>query len=203
MRKTLLLDVDGVLIRDRVLLNHVKSSVVRYVRTKISKDSNPTQVNNFLYKTYGHTAIGLEKEYGVDASDFDHRVYTPHVLDHLYDFLDTTEFQRDANFVREIIDKGHPVELFSNSPLVWSLPVALAIDTKIKTGTYMKPNTESYMKFDPLSEYIFVDDKMCNLMPVLFLENWVPVHFSDQVESKFVKTISSLEELNSSNMLRM
>jgi hypothetical protein len=156
-----------------------------------------------LYNAYGHTAIGLEKEYKVDARDFNKKVYNRHVIDHLYNFLDTSvEFENNAQIVRRILSMGHDVELFSNSPLDWSVPVAEKIDPRVKTGTYEKPKIESYLKFDYSRDYVFVDDKMCNLMPVIFLENWIPVHFSEQKESAWVKTISSLEELNSSGTLR-
>jgi hypothetical protein len=194
MNTTLLLDVDGVLIRDRVLLNHVKSNVIRYVSKKLP-GKNASRLNNQLYKEYGHTAIGLEKEYGIDTSDFNRVVYNSHVLEHLYDFLDSKEFEKDAMIVRDILNLGHDVQLFSNSPIVWSLPVALTIDDRIQTGTYMKPKIESYLQFDQTRDYVFVDDKICNLMPVLFLENWKPVHFSPHREMEFMKTIDSLEDL--------
>jgi hypothetical protein len=198
MKKTVLLDVDGVLVRDRVLLNHVKNSVVRYVKTKIPKEYSPTQVNNLLYKTYGHTAIGLEKEYGVDASDFNNKVYTPHILDHLYDFLEfSDEFSNDLKIVRKILSMGYDVELFSNAPLVWTEPVRHAIDSfRVNNAEYSKPNLESYLRFDKSVDYIFVDDKMCNLMPSLFFKNWTPVHFSEKCENTFIPTINSLSLLS-------
>ena len=198
MKRTVLLDVDGVIIRDRVLLNHVKNNVVRYVGTKIPRGQNPVQVNNLLYKTYGHTAIGLEKEYGIDASDFNSKVYTSHVLDHLYDFLDfSDEFQKDSNIIRRILSMGYDVELFSNAPLIWTEPVRHAIDSfRVSNGEYSKPNLESYLRFDPTVDYIFVDDKMCNLMPSLFFKNWTPVHFSDRCENTFIRTINSLSLLS-------
>lgn len=198
MKRTILLDVDGVIIRDRILLNHVRNNVVNYVRTKLPKEQNPAQVNNLLYKAYGHTAIGLEKEYGIDTSDFNSKVYTRKVLGHLDDFLEfSNEFTRDSKTIRRILSMGYDVELFSNAPLVWTEPVRRAIDDfRVSNGEYSKPKMSSYLKFDPTVDYIFVDDKMCNLLPCLFFKNWTPVHFSKNCENTFIRTIDSLDILS-------
>jgi hypothetical protein len=196
MKKTVLLDIDGVLIRDNILLNHVNNSVVSYVKTKIPKMHNSSKVNSFLYKTYGHTAIGLEKEYGVDTKDFNEKVYNIYVMDHLYNYLDTSKkFKTDATTIRHILDIGYNVELFSNSPLEWSNAVRIFIDPRLKTGVYEKPKIETYLKFDSKRDYIFVDDKLDNLRPVLFFDNWIPIHFSENVESPMVKTIHTIDEI--------
>lgn len=197
MSRTLLLDIDGVLIRDPVLLDHVKSNIIRYVYKKVPGHQNHYRLNNLLYKAHGHTAVGLKKEYGVDTRDFDAHVYTPRVLDHLDDFLDTREFQNDAEIVRNILSIGWDVELFSNAPIVWSEPVKYAIDpTRVKNnGVYEKPKIESYLKFDPSNRYVFVDDKMCNLLPTLFLDNWKQIHFTNERGSEFMTSVSSMEEL--------
>lgn len=196
MKKTVLLDIDGVLIRDNILLNHVNNSVVRYVKTKIPKMHNSSKVNSVLYKTYGHTAIGLEKEYGVDTTDFNQKVYNIYVMDHLYNYLDTSKkFKTDATTIRHILDIGYNVELFSNSPLEWSNAVRNFIDQRLKTGVYEKPKIETYLKFDSQRDYIFVDDKLDNRRPVLFFDNWTPIHFSENVESRMVKTINSVDKI--------
>lgn len=197
MSSTLLLDIDGVLIRDTVLLGHVKSNIIRYVHKKLPGHGNPQTLNNLLYRSYGHTAVGLKKEYGIDTRDFDERVYTPQVLDHLDDFLETSEFQNDAEIVRNILNIGWNVELFSNAPLVWSEPVKYAIDqVRVKNnGVYEKPKIESYLQFDPSNRYVFVDDKICNLLPTLFLDNWKQIHFTRDRGSEFMTSVSSMEEL--------
>lgn len=202
MSKTLLLDIDGVLIRNPVLLDHVKSNIIRYVYKKLPNEKNPHKINSLLYKAYGHTAIGLNKEYGIDTRDFDNRVYTPRVLDHLDSFLDTREFQDDADIVRRILSIGcWDIELFSNSPLVWSEPVKYAIDPgRIRnSGVNSKPKINTYLKFDPLRRYICVDDNVQNLIPTLFLNNWKQIHFSDKKSDEegcqFMMSVSSMDEL--------
>jgi hypothetical protein len=197
MNKTLLLDIDGVLVRDRVLLDHVKNNIVSYVHKKVPSHKNPYNLNNMLYKIYGHTAKGLKKVYKLDTSDFDTEVYDIHVLEHLYDFLETREFKNDSEIVRHVLDIGFDVEFLSNSPLVWSEPVKYAIDRfRIKNkGAYEKPDFDTYLKFDPSREYIFVDDSINNLLPTLSLDNWNQIHFSPTKKSHFIDTVSSMDEL--------
>lgn len=198
MGRTILLDVDGVLIRDRNLLNQVSVGAARYVGSKLPHEKNPVQLNRLLYKAYGHTATGLEKEYGIDTSDFDKKVYNRKLLEQLDDFLEFSEdFQKDAKTVRRLLSMGYEVELFSNAPLVWTDPVRQALDGfRVSTGEYSKPNIQTYLKFDKSVNYIFIDDTVCNLMPCILFKNWTPIHFSEKCENTFIKTINSLSELD-------
>lgn len=198
MNKTLLLDIDGVIVRDRVLLDHVKNNIVRYVHRKVPSHMNPYNLNNMLYKMYGHTATGLKKVYGLDTRDFNYEVYDTHVLEHLYDFLETPEFKDDANTIRHVLDLGFNVEFMSNSPLIWSEPVKYAIDhTRIENkGAHDKPNFDTYLKFDETKEYIFIDDNIQNLLPTLCFNNWNQFHFSQNKRSQVIPTVSSMDELS-------
>lgn len=197
MNNTLLLDIDGVLIRDRVLLDHVKNNIVRYVHKKVPSHMNPYNLNNMLYKMYGHTATGLKKVYKLDTSDFDYEVYNTHVIEHLYDVLETREFRDDSEVVKRILDMGFNIEFMSNSPLVWSEPVRYAIDhTRIvNNGAHDKPNFDTYLKFDPSVNYTFVDDNINNLLPTLCFNNWEQIHFASTKRSFVIPTVSSMDEL--------
>jgi hypothetical protein len=200
MSKTLLLDVDGVLVRDRLLLSHVRDNAVQYVRSKVPQSKNPQRLNAYLLKTYGHTAIGLQKTFGIDASDFDAKVYDRKLIDHLWSVLSGTDFQQDAEIIHDIAKRGQwKVRLFSNSPLEWTLPVALAISDHvgIHDHEYMKPKGLAYKDFSPLEMYMFVDDQVKNLRPVKDLPNWRPVHFQpefDPSRPEFM-TIGSIWEI--------
>lgn len=198
MNKTLLLDIDGVIIRDRVLLDHVKSNIVRYVHKKVPSHMNPCNLNNMLYNFYGHTATGLKKVYKIYTNDFDYEVYDSHVMEQLYDVFETREFKNDSETLRHLLDIGWNVEFLSNSPLIWSESVKYAIDrTRIKNkGQYEKPNFNTYLNFDPNEEYTFVDDKINNLLPTMRINNWKQLHFSSTKRSYTIPTISSLNEIS-------
>lgn len=190
----LLLDIDGVIIRDKLLLDHVRYNVVKYVSTKLPSIESPSKLNTRLYNKYGHTAKGLRIEYGIDTSDFDDHVYNKHVLEHLYDFLKSDEFLNDARTLHTFKNKS----LFSNAPLKWTTPVSEIL--KCDTGVYSKPDIHTYLRFPETEHYIFVDDKIGNLVPISVLSNWTPIHFSETIECNYIKTIHSLEQLKSENI---
>lgn len=190
MTKRVLLDIDGVIIRDKSLLGHVKTNIIRYVDSKV-KTNNPEHLNSLLFKAHGHTAKGLEKEFGIDTSDFNSFVYDVHTIDHLYDFLKTDEFKKDAEIIKSF---GSNVSFFSNSPLIWSVPVRNAINKGIHTAVYTKPEIKNYSMWNEI-EAIIVDDRLDNLTPALFFHNLTPIHFSEKIETESMKTIYSLEKV--------
>ena len=195
--KSLILDVDGVLVRDRLLLEHVKSNVVDYVRAKLPKAPQPGKVNQVLYMKYGHTAVGLNQTFGVDVSDFNEKVYDKRVIEHLWSVLSGNEFQQEASIINEIQKSGWDVTLFSNSPLIWTLPVQSAISADVQIaldGQFYKPDIRAYMKFDNRKTHLFVDDKKINLRAAKYLKNWVPVKYTEKKDMDFV-SVSSIWEL--------
>ena len=179
--KTLLLDIDGVLVRDKLLLEHVKANCVEYVRAKMPECKNPTETNRILYLAHGHTARGLTNVFGVDTSDFDRKVYDRSLIDHLADVLGSVEFQRDAQDIHELTHMGWDVTLFTNSPPIWAQQVAIAINDQIKAkcpGEF-KPNTGAYLGFPRDRLNVYVDDSLKNLSTARWLDNWLPVHFDE------------------------
>lgn len=180
--KSLILDIDGVLIRDPLLLEHVRYNVVQYVRAKLPDAKQPDRVNRLLYNQYGHTARGLQRAFRIDTRDFNEKVYTPRLTDHLWEVLSGTEFQREAEIVHEISQKGWDVTLFSNAPLSWSMPVMHAIGHNITIRhdhLHFKPEKEAYAGFSKTHKHLFVDDSVMNLHGANSLQNWVPVYYSD------------------------
>jgi hypothetical protein len=192
----LLLDVDGVIIRDESLLSHMKNNVVRYVKKKIPSLKRPDLVNTILYKAYGHTALGLTREYGIFTDDFNEFVYDEHLISHLHDFLTSSkDFERDKKTIRHFCDE-EDVSFFSNSPMIWTEPIREAIDLRIGNSEgFMKPTVESYLRFGDSDEITFVDDNIVNLLPTLYLNNWNPVHFSEKVESQKIRNVKSLDQI--------
>ena len=195
--KSLILDVDGVLVRDRLLMEHVKSNVVKYVRAKLPDAPRPDKVNQVLYMKYGHTASGLKNSFGFDVSDFNEKVYDKSLIDHLWSVLSSKTFQEDAEVIHEITKNGWDVTLFSNSPLVWTLPVRSAISDKVKLsldGQFYKPDIRAYMSFDDKKTHLFVDDKEMNLRSVKYIKNWVPVLYTENKGRDYI-SVSSIWEL--------
>jgi hypothetical protein len=198
MNKTLLLGVNGVLVRNQVLLDHVKHNTIQYMSEKLPREKNPHKLASELTRIYGNVSAGLQVEYGMKTRDFVSHVYDYHLLGHLDDFIDySQEFRHDADIIRKLIDIGWDVELLSNSPFVWSEPVKYGIDRKMRNTLYEKPVIDMYHKFDPCKEYIYVDSKLCNLLPTAYFDNWSHIHFSENgKEFNFLDGVSSVDELS-------
>lgn len=200
MAKSLVLDIDGVLIRDPLLLEHVRYNVIQYVRTKLPHAKQPDRVNRLLYNHYGHTARGLKHAFRIDTRDFNEKVYTPRLTDHLWEVLSGTEFQQEAEIIHEISQKGWDVTLFSNAPLSWSMPVMHAIGHNVTVRhnhLYLKPETGAYAGFSSSQRHLFVDDSVMNLHAANSIQNWIPVYYTgdrDKTHGEF-PTVGSIWEL--------
>ena len=200
--KSLLLDIDGVIVRDRLLLAHVQDNCVKYVASKLPEAKNPRDVNRVLYMTHGHTARGLSKAFQIDTSDFNEKVYDKRLLDHLAEVIYGTEFQLEAKEISEFTKKGWNVTLFTNAPAVWGDRVARAISDQVHLRcpgdnimeSPLKPEARAYMDFSKVQSHVFVDDCMKNLVTAKFLPNWHPIHFGDEPNT-WCPTIGSIWEL--------
>ena len=179
MYRTLLLDVDGVLLRDRLLAEHMKENIVQYVQRKVPTTKDPKKLNQALYYRYGHTAKGLSHVFDVDTRDFNRHVFNKQLIDHLWYVIMGNEFQKDASIIHRM-SRNHDVMLFSNAPLLWSMPVAQAIgNVTVYENEFMKPDLRAYTRLAQNKRYMFVDDTLANLKPVRTLSNWFPVHFNN------------------------
>lgn len=200
----ILLDVDGVVIRDRLLMTHVKSNVENYVRKRFPHVKDPKKFNQSLYTNWGHTRLGLQDMFPKeDFSDFDTKVYDRDLVSHLESHLKTDKFILNSKMpINELYnDYGHDVILFSNAPLSWTAPVAWALD--VRCEVYL-PTKNNLLKPDPRiyedvtrglkGPFILVDDNTKNLIPVLENPDFIPFHFSDKFCGVF-PTIQSIGEL--------
>jgi hypothetical protein len=203
----LLLDVDGVLIRDKLLTKHIEYNINQYVKTKLPSAKNPGLIRSVLYRRYGHTGHGLKKSFGIDTSDFDQKIYDKNLMDHLWEYMESKQFKDDAEDIHRLIQQdGWDVTLFSNAPERWTRPVALAIDSRVDItpdDECLKPDARAYSQFDLYKKYIFVDDSIQNLMTPSFYPNWTCIHFSDKpVQKRFMTARSIWETTLMVNSLR-
>ena len=189
--KSLLLDIDGVIVRDKLLLAHVKENCTRYVQAKLPDCKDPRNVNRILYLTHGHTARGLTHSFGVDTSDFNDHVYDRRLMDHLAEVIYTTDFQAEAKEIHDFTKKGWNVTLFSNAPEAWCRRVARVIGDDVGLvcpgsnllNTPLKPEAAAYQDFSKVQSHVFVDDSLKNLGTARWLPNWHPVHFDEGAEN--------------------
>lgn len=206
--KSLVLDIDGVILRDKALLDHVKRNCARYVKAKLPECKEPDRVNRLLYSTCGHTARGLQNLFGVDTSDFNEKVYDVPLRARLWEVLSSTEFQKEAANIHEFTKNGWRVTLFTNSPIEWAGQVAHAISDELFVvcpgsdviTSPLKPEATAYRNFAKHHTHIFVDDSLVNLNTARWLPNWHPIYFNEHkfdngYQPEWCPTIGSMWEL--------
>jgi len=187
MYKSLLLDIDGVVLRDRLLMEHLKDNCVRYVAAKLPQCKDPRETNRLLYLSHGHTARGLATSFQVDTSDFNEKVYDKSLMNHLADVIYGSEFQQEAEELHRLSESGWKVTLFTNSPVEWAVPIAHAISDNVFidcTGhdvskSPMKPDAARYTQFPTHMQHFYVDDSLKNLGTARWLPNWHSVYFNE------------------------
>jgi len=179
---SLILDINGVLIRDPKLLDHLKRNCENYVQMKMPERPDTKYINYTMHQIYGHAGKGLSKEFKIDTSDFNDFVYDKKLTDHLWSVLSGTEFQQEAELLSRMTNDGWDISLFSNNPLVWSIPVSNAICDKIKVvynENKLKPNLVAYTQFSD-KNHIYVDANVKNLIAAHWLLGWKTIHFSQE-----------------------
>jgi FMN phosphatase YigB (HAD superfamily) len=204
--KSLILDIDGVLIRDKLLLEHVKDNCVAYVHSKLPECKNPRDTNRLLYLSHGHTARGLSSAFEIDTRDFNAKVYDKRLLDHLAEIIYGTEFQQEAKEIHDLARNDWIVTLFTNAPSEWAVPIARAISDEVfvacagsdVTTSPIKPEVGAYINFPKHHTHIYVDDSLKNVGTARWLPNWHPVYFNDgpKEERLWCPQISSIWELS-------
>jgi len=205
MYKSLLLDIDGVVLRNPLLMEHVKENCVRYVASKLPECKNPRDTNRLLYLSHGHTARGLDMAFQVDTRDFNEKVYDKRLMEHLAEVIYGTEFQQEAKEIHELTEKEWKVTLFTNSPVEWAVPIAHAISDNVYidcaghdiSKTPLKPEATRYVKYSKHMTHLFVDDSLKNLGTSRWLPNWHPVYFNEgpKEDRLWCPQISSIWEL--------
>jgi hypothetical protein len=176
-----LLDVDGVLIRDPAITKLMHHNITRYVRMKVPRARDPEKMRTYFYKKYGHTARGITRALGIPTPDFNVQVYDKALMEMLADHLTSAQFQKDADVVRKLLNDGNTVTLFSNAPGMWTWPIACAIDLRVATAQFagLKPQPVAYTSVRGPVPHVFVDDLYANLVPIKNNPDWFPVHFSE------------------------
>jgi hypothetical protein len=218
----LLLDIDGVVMRNKRLLKNVKFNCTKFVQTHSNKPMGlyeAYQKNHMLHKNYGHTLRGLN--YTVDKGYFNNQVYDKRIYNELDNYLNTSEFEDHINGFSEIyhICKKNdiPIGIFSNAPFDWCNRIVYGIEIKQECfideiysnehyamTSYLKPDYEVYSGVEKdikdkygSSEIIMVDDSFINLKPIYNQLPWSPVLFKNEQFTKesIIPNISNMYEL--------
>lgn len=188
MKKTLLLDFDGVVLRDHLATKLVSIRATSYVKrlTKVN-NRDAAIINKYLYKSFGHTVTGLNKiGYPATMADYNKSVYN-----HIDYTLIASRIDKLAIYT--LLDQcrryGIKVMLFTNSPPCWHENIMARIPLPYKIETVdmcerLKPDPQVYMDIEKTHKdhkLYFVDDNFTNFASyTLFKPNWVNIMYDEK-----------------------
>lgn len=193
MSKVVLLDFDGVVLRavnpSKIVSVKANKYVQRYMKTSAS---DAVAINKYLYKTFGHTAIGLQKlGYEASIADYNEFVYKDINYKKLFSSL-KKESKEDIKEIKELLNQCNnhsiTVDIFSNSPSIWfeNALYYMGINEhmgKVKMHGYIKPNKHLLdiveREYQNKEKIIFVDDSFVNFTNTLMNKKWDNIMFTD------------------------
>jgi FMN phosphatase YigB (HAD superfamily) len=194
-RKVALVDFDGVIIRNKRVHEHIVDRVNNYVGNvlKIESPESTKRVNKYLYQTYGHTLIGLEKVVGPEISgslaDFNKFVYENVHLDRDDFYAIKKELMDWQRFVTKMELANIPIYIFSNAPQEWCLNfidkhsvTGFIMESLPKETIYLKPELKVFEVVNAWfhnSEVFFIDDKVHNMKHTIKKQNWTNIVFDE------------------------
>lgn len=193
MKTPLLLDFDGVVLRSHAANKLVGARCRNYmgmymgIRDPVQK----RKVNQLLYKSHGHTLLGLQAlGYRCNVFDFNEYVYSN------IDYKNLAQGVLDGEFSRVELDalaEEFEVFIFSNARSDWVYGVCRELDYDISGKCrvldvgdyYLKPEQSAYkLALDMVRDWVpngkpvmFVDDSLLNICGVINNPLWLPIMF--------------------------
>lgn len=223
--KVLLLDMDGVVTKNKMLSSAIKNRVNAYVKKMVNKrisNKAAAEYNKHLYMNHGHTLLGLQKEVDINITldDF---------CDYVYDknFLNSIKFENEPNKeMNKLIDNCRklkiPIYIFSNAPEIWCKKVLnhMEIDDTIEIlgcdhylynfsfypSMCLKPNYITYIKvmnylnksYNKPEKILFVDDSIKNIIPMMDHPQWKTIWMNNSFSNPHIysKTLNTINTLD-------
>jgi FMN phosphatase YigB (HAD superfamily) len=202
-KKVVLLDYDGVVLRNQMANSVVAKRASLFTRNVMSihnkqivplKSSEELCFN--LYKGYGHTLLGLQAM-GPQMSSVTLHQYNSFVYSHI-DYDDIVANNNDMEDIKQLNifcqQKSIPIYMFSNSPKYWIQNTLKGkkdllcgiTDVRVLLGVHendermLKPQTHIYDIIEKQfqdTQIIFVDDSACNFNCTLQKKEWTNILF--------------------------
>ena len=189
-------------------------------------DQKAKKINQTLYKNFGHTVLGIQAIYNPDVSlkSFCDYVYDQDFLNCMDTVEKDSIFLEHQITMKQIINHYQQIEkpfyIFSNSPVQWCQNALEMMDISMSPNRIfgcdspiyeqnmcLKPMKESYVKvshwietkegYPYKTQFIYMDDQLINLTPILENPYWKPLWYSpnEMMYSKNIMTITHLEQL--------
>lgn len=207
MTTSLLLDFDGVVLKNRNLHNYQLRRSAKFVQKHTNYSLRACEeLNKVYYPTYGHTVTMVNKLFNQNTTleDYNDFVFDKKELVKLDRLLDLSTVEHMKSF-EKIIRKctENPDELnwriFTNAHINWITHFCVKVglhdysEDKVIWPTelnFLKPNEDAYVtvenKLTKTDMFIFIDDSWVNLEAAQERDGWQPILMKDNTEVEFV-----------------
>jgi FMN phosphatase YigB (HAD superfamily) len=212
-KMNLLLDFDGVLLKNKKLDQIITKRSVDYVYSKSDKCyTYATNYNRKMYKKLGHTALIFN-----NSLNYHHEVceYNAKVFQDLDFDKDIKPFMNNEDIlhVSEILksfDGNNKPGLFTNTPLIWVYETLgiLGFDVERVFNTdllftsdegFVKPKMDAYDNVDSFlkdEHIVFIDDNEKNIFPTVTRDNWIGFHVPKNRKDMLYDYVSLLANMD-------
>lgn len=193
-RPHVLLDFDGVMIRDKNLLQYQAKRSAKFVKTHTQLPLKAAEfVNTKYFPHHGHTVLMLNKIFSKSVSLEE---YNDYVFDtsNIRRLAITKEIMAHGKAFKPIFDR-YETSIFTNAHINWVNHFLDAFDLSPKYViwpqdlSYLKPHEKAYDYVDQCihnSRKVFVDDSKVNLVYPQSLK-WHTMHYTESDSPEFIK----------------
>jgi len=199
MPRVLLLDVDGVIFRNRYASKMVKERIIDYVHRKTHTTlPEAAAINQKAYQTYGHTLIGLNNilpspiKDTITLTEFNQHVYNPELIEQVKSICtyDITTYEEARDLRHLSIACAHtniPIYLFSNAPRSWVRTVCDIQGIQLPFENLFCSGDKWLYKGDPVLKP--------ELRTYAYVQNYLVSKYGKQIEILFVDDQASNTEV--------
>lgn len=213
----LLLDYDGVVLRNKCLTNYQYRRSAKFVQKHTHMSIGVCQeMNRRYYPKYGHTVTMLNEMFGkaVSLEEYDEFLFAKERLARLAAVVDKDTRRHAKSFDRVFDlcrDKGYSWHVFTNAHINWVLFFSkiIGIDDITENKVIwpqsklelLKPNVEAYDRVEKIVQssypYVFADDSIVNIEAIMERDGWIGVGVdtnspTDDVVHRITETIISM-----------
>ena len=206
MKKAVLVDFDGVILRNNVANKYISSRIKTYVSRKLHTD-NANIIERFaekVYRDHGHTEQGMTKHgYVTSLTEFNYHVYDSYDAKMQYsDIVMTSEEKDEWCKFRDVCDsRGVEVLIYSNASLNWVKNFINTDDDKstlllceylesfrhtsdniLKPSKMISTIVTNFVK-EKHTHAFFIDDSLNNLSMVTRNSFYTRVWFDNSIDS--------------------
>ena len=223
MKKVVLLDFDGVVLRNRMADVQVAKRASIYTVQQLNKHkfsrhyrrivdtSLGSDVCYNMYKGYGHTVLGL-KDIGVKTchlKDYNQMIYD--TLDYAVLRKNNNDFNDVKTVINYCLESDYDIFMFSNAPWKWISNMLkdnkdiLDVVKDVRQVLKLDEDNEQYLKpyqliYDVINSHfkdrniIFIDDNIGNIKPVIHNITWTNIVLSS-IEKQISNQLYFVDDL--------